>query len=94
MATVYPFATDGYFAKQRGVRNALRDQANEIEARAKGLRAQHYVTGAAKIEHTRGALDHFVSLVDKAALSIEFGHMSGNTYVEGLHIIGRAAKSG
>lgn len=79
------------------VRAAVLDLAHTISARAETLLSQHNRTGRARIEVTRGGTDAFVSLVDSAALSIEYGHFTRRgtdahvTYVPGLFIITRAA---
>lgn len=78
------------------VRGAVRAEARAIAARARSLLAAHTKTGTAEIEISYGTTDAFVSLVDKAALSIEYGHFvtsrdGSTTYVEGLYIITRAA---
>lgn len=96
VAVIYPFATNEWFAKRRVVRRALRQEANEIESRAKARLAAHRHPGddsRAIITHTRGDLDHFINLVDPAALSIEFGHFTkdGSSFVEGLFIVLGAA---
>lgn len=76
-----------------GVRNAVYDVAKEIGVIAEGRLAPHRKTGAAHISVSRGSVDSFVSLVDEAALSIEFGHYLGRselgtkrTFIRGLHL--------
>ena len=80
------------------VRAAVRAAAREIGARAEGNLAQHRHSGDAEIEVTYGRTDGHVSLVDEAAMSIEFGHFTDNgetdatvTYVPGLRILRDAA---
>lgn len=92
MAEVYP-GTERVIAHLDVVRAAVLDAAREIGARADTLLAAHHNTGDATIEVTRGDTDAFVSLVDDAALSIEYGHFTpdGVTYVSGLYVITRAA---
>jgi hypothetical protein len=75
------------------VNNAVRGVAQEISIIAEGRLAPHRKTGAAHIEVSHGKVDSYVSLVDKAALSIEFGHYMGReslgttrTFVRGLHL--------
>jgi hypothetical protein len=77
----------------RGVRDAVHDHAKEIGRIAEGRLAPHRKTGSARIEVSRGTVDSFVSLVDEAALSIEFGHYLGSEsrgldrhFVRGLHL--------
>jgi|SRR5690242_1769841 len=76
-----------------GVRGAVYDVGKEIGQIAEGRLAPHRKTGAARIEVSRGTVDTFVSLVDEAALSIEFGHYLGSQsrglnrqFVRGLHL--------
>lgn len=76
-----------------GVRGAVYDVGKEIGQIAEGRLAPHRKTGAAHIEVSRGTVDTFVSLVDEAALSIEFGHYLGSQsrglnrqFVRGLHL--------
>ncbi|MGH3760254.1 DUF5403 family protein [Actinophytocola sp.] len=81
-----------------GVRDAVGEAADEIAARARANLAQHRDSGDATIEVIRGRTDAHVSLVDEAALSIEYGHFTDNgetdaqvTYVPGLRILRDAA---
>lgn len=76
-----------------GVKGAVYSHAVEIQGKAENLRAQHYVTGNATIEISQGDTDAYVSLVDEAAVSIEFGHINARTgkYTPGTYIITRAA---
>lgn len=76
-----------------GVRTAVYDQGKEIGTIAEGRLAPHRKTGSAHIEVSRGSTDTIVSLVDRAALSIEFGHYVGSVehgvarhFVRGLHL--------
>jgi hypothetical protein len=76
-----------------GVRAAVYDVAKEIGQIAEMRLAPHRKTGAAHIEVSRGTTDAFASLVDEAALSIEFGHYLGRQelgtsrqFVQGLHL--------
>lgn len=64
-------------ARLKGVRGAVRDRAQILAARARGLLAQHRATGTAKIQVSSGRVDSFVSLVDPAAISIEWGREAG-----------------
>lgn len=76
-----------------GVAAAVADAARPIAARARASLAEHRHTGASKIEVSHSRIDTLISLVDPAALSIEFGHTdkrSGRP-VEGLYILTRAA---
>jgi hypothetical protein len=81
-----------------GVRAAVRAAARGIGTRAEANLAQHRHDGDAEIEVTYGSTDAHVSLVDEAALSIEFGHFTDDgeidanvTYVPGLRILRDAA---
>ena len=88
-------------AKDQKVQAAVRNAAQKIFRRASAYLAMHRDTGAASVELERrknlkyGHIDWFVSLVDEAALSIEFGHykkLAGGKYrrVNGLYIITQA----
>lgn len=76
-----------------GVRGAVYDHGKQIGMIAEARLAPHRKTGAAHIQVSRGTVDTFVSLVDEAALSIEFGHFLGRQelgmrrqFVRGLHL--------
>lgn len=59
-----------------GVRSAVKDGADETGEKATAILASHRYEGVSRIEVTQGTVvDSFVNLVDKAAMSIEFGHM-------------------
>lgn len=85
-------------AQDEKVQKAVRNAAQKIFRRASSYLSMHRDTGAAKIELERrknlkyGHIDWFVSLVDEAAMSIEFGHIlrkpNGKArLVAGLYII-------
>jgi hypothetical protein len=81
-----------------GVKDAVKDEAQEIGHRADARLAAHRYSGAADVNVTSGGVDSFVNLEDPAALSIEFGHwVKGKyetetpKYVPGLYIITGAA---
>lgn len=80
------------------VREAVTDAAERIGRSARRRLAQHRSEGHSRIEvnHTaprpHGALDAEVVLVDRNALSIEFGHHTkSGKFVPGLNIIRGAA---
>lgn len=80
-------------SRQKGVKRAVLKEARTIGGIANGRLAGHRNTGAAKIEVSQGDVDAFASLVDRAALSIEFGHYlgreelgTGRQFVRGLHL--------
>lgn len=84
-------------AKMDPVQDKLRGQAHDIKALAEALLAMHRKTGEHRIEvgHEKskefGHIDWYVSLVGRAAASVEFGHRADNgRWVEGLYIITRA----
>lgn len=68
-------------------------------SKARALAAAHKNTGkfaasitTERIKGKRGVTDRAVSATDPAALHIELGHTAKNgRWVEGLHILGRAA---
>jgi len=72
---------------------AVADEADDIGRIAQERLNEHRETGAAKIEVTHGDVDSLVSLVDKAALSIELGHHTPDKkkFVNGLYIVSGAA---
>jgi uncharacterized protein DUF5403 len=83
------------------VKAAVRDRANRVAAAARSNLAAHRAEGVARIEVSRGRTDAVVSLVDVAALSIEFGRHAytndnGQTVgpMQGLYIMTRAARQG
>lgn len=94
MAVVYPH-TDGLIAHLPAVRAVVRAEAQTRAALARALLAAHRVSGRARIEVSRGRTDMVVSLVDPAALSIEFGHTDARTgrAVAGLYIMTRVGAS-
>lgn len=87
-------------SKDLKVQAAVEKAAKKMFRRATSYLNMHRDTGAAKIELERrrnlkyGHIDWFVSLVDEAALSIEFGHYirttNGYKRVNGLYIVTQA----
>lgn len=78
---------------EKGVVGAVRGAAQELGGIVSGRLAPHRKTGHAHIEVTHGKVDAYVSLVDEAALSIEFGHYMGREelgtkrrFIPGLHL--------
>lgn len=76
-----------------GVKASVRAVADEIGVIANARLLPHRKTGAAHIEVKSGRVDSWVSLVDEAALSIEFGHYlgreelgTGRKFIQGLHL--------
>ena len=69
---IYPNC-DEIVAHLPGVIGAVYDEAKERGRMAEAILRAHYVEGASEIEVTRGVTDSWVSLVDDAAVSIEFG---------------------
>lgn len=88
-------------ARIGSVRRAVRSVRDDIKAKAEALFAPHDRPGGHEITKSDGAVDAYVSLVGPAPASVEFGHFTPigededaePTYVEGLHIMGRAARS-
>lgn len=74
-----------------GVVQAVAREGEQIAARARGRLAEHRVTGTATILVTHHVPDTIVSLVDPAAVSIEFGRNGsrGRGASRGLHVLGR-----
>ena len=78
-----------------GVQLAVNREAKQIGARASAILEGHRHPGDdthAEIEVERGDVDSYASLVDPAAMSIEYGHRDAKTGrpVQGLHILRRA----
>lgn len=76
-----------------GVKSSVRGEAKIIGEIASARLAPHRKTGAAHIDVSHGTVDAYVSLVDEAALSIEFGHYMGRQelgtkrrFIRGLHL--------
>lgn len=86
MATVYKH-TDEIVAHLPGVVNAVHKEGRKITKRAKVIRGTHFAQGEARIEGNAHGIDYLISLVDKAALSIEFGR-SEFTRDDGVRISG------
>ena len=89
---------NAYIAHLEGVVGAVYAEGGNIKGKAESLLASHRDTGAAHIELDRDDIDTLVSLVDEAALSIEYGREAGTDRtgrpkgaMAGLHILGRAA---
>ena len=79
-----------------GVQGAVYSRAQRIGGKAEAILAAHRYPPddtQAEIEVTRGDVDSYVSLVDEAAMSIEYGHRDHRSgkFVPGLYIIRRAA---
>lgn len=80
-------------SRLKPVNSEVRKVAKEIGQIAQGRLAPHTKTGRARIEVSHGKTDSLVSLVDAAALSIEFGHYLGREdlglhrkFIPGLHL--------
>jgi hypothetical protein len=83
-------------AREPGVRQAVRDQAEEIGRKAEARLSGHTHDGDSQITVTHGKTDSFVSLDDSrgqsAAMAIELGHTAPNgTYVPGLYVLASAS---
>ncbi|MFE3220242.1 DUF5403 family protein [Streptomyces antimycoticus] len=88
-------------ARMPGVKAAVRARANRIAAKACANLGEHRAEGDARIEVKRGRTDVVVSLVDVAALSIEYGRAAYTNRagrrvgpMQGLYVITRAAREG
>lgn len=91
-------ASDKAFNRQLAtlpsVRRAVRGERDEIAVRARSLFAAHDRPGGHRITTSNGAVDAHVWLEGPAPRAVEFGHFtpSGEKYVDGLHILARAAR--
>ncbi|GAU66662.1 hypothetical protein SSP35_03_03100 [Streptomyces sp. NBRC 110611] len=88
-------------ARMRSVKAAVRQRGNRIAEHARADLAAHRAEGDARIEVTHGRTDVVVSLVDVAALSIEYGRVASTNSrgrrvgpMQGLYIMTRAARGG
>lgn len=74
-----------------GVTGAVADKADEVAMSARRNLAQHRETGGARITVTRDDVDSLVSLVDPAAVTIEYGRNGsrGRGRSRGLFILSR-----
>jgi hypothetical protein len=86
-------AMNNIISRHRAVQFGVQSTAEDIAAKAEALLDMHRQEGEAEIETSYGEVDGFVSLVDEAAESIEFGHLHNKSGepVEGLYIITRAS---
>lgn len=91
-------AMNRVISHEEGVKAAVHQRAATIAGKAEAKLLRHRDTGAAKVTVTKGDVDSFVNLEDKAALSIEFGHWVRGKYethepkyVPGLYILTGAA---
>ena len=104
MATVYGRVAALQAARLAGLDPEMDRVAHETAARVHALAAAHNVTGeylaGIGVEPTpgkRGVLDRLVYVDHEAASFIEWGHMQVTRdhrpvrWVDGLHILGRAA---
>lgn len=73
MAVVVYQSCNDTVAHLSGVVAAVAAEAAEAGGRAEAILRTHFHTGASSIEVTHGDVDSWVSLVDDAAVSIEFG---------------------
>ena len=93
MAWVNP-RISSIIAHDPGVTAAVRDVRDKVAGVAEGLFAPHDRPGRHEITKQDEKVDALVSLEGPAPVAVELGHWSGTgakrTYVEGLHILGRA----
>ncbi|MGO1562614.1 MAG: DUF5403 family protein [Actinomycetaceae bacterium] len=77
-----------------GVQAAVRGERDEIARRARSLFAAHDRPGGHRITTSTSPPDASVWLEGPAPRAVEFGHFtpSGDKYVDGLHILARAAR--
>lgn len=89
---------DSIVARMKPVRAVVRLEAAEVGTRADGLFAEHNRPGGHEIKVAHGRVDSEVVMTGPAPLSVEYGHFMGDRrlgvrrFVEGLHILGRAAR--
>ena len=86
-------------AHSSAVRRVVRAERDRIKDAAETLFAPHDRPGGHKITTSNGIVDAYVSLEGPAAAALEFGHFTvpdkkGEVrFVEGLHVMGKAARS-
>ena len=88
-------SVEAYLARLPGVQAAVSDVQDRIYRRARANFASHDRPGGHRIKNGRpNRYDRAVYLVGPAPASVEFGHftVSGDGYVEGLHVLGRASR--
>jgi hypothetical protein len=96
-------AVNAYIAHMAGVKGAVHAEGRQIESRADALFASHNRPGRHEIVGEKQDTDYIVSLEGPAAVSVEYGREGftqtrddGSTRdigpMEGLHILGKAAK--
>lgn len=90
-----------HLAVEPTVQQTLTAVALRILKNAEALLAMHRDDGDHKIEYERlknrefGHIDHYVSMVGPAPVSVEFGHRAKNgRWVQGLYIITRSTFGG
>lgn len=90
-----------HLAQEPKVQQTLKAASIRILMRAEALLAMHRDEGDHQVEYERiktnkfGHIDHYVSLIGPAAVSVEFGHVTQNgRWVQGLYIITRASFGG
>ena len=83
---------------EEGVEASVYEEAVAIGARAEArLNAAKNRTGASQIKVEKGRVDSYVTLVDPAAMHIEFGHWltyygeETGRYIPGLYVLHGAA---
>jgi hypothetical protein len=88
-------------ARLPSVRAAVRERGNRVARAARANLREHRAEGDARIEVARGRIDVVVSLVDVAALSIEWGRDAYTNSrgrrigpMQGLYVMTRAAREG
>ena len=94
--------TRARLARLPGVQAAVKKNGDLVEERAKTLFAQHDRPGGHRIGSRKRGTDRLVFLSGPAPMSVEYGHFTRApanpaddwtpTRVEGLHIMGRAAR--
>lgn len=89
-------------AMMPSVQAAVKANGDAVEGRAKALFAAHDRPGGHRIRSRKRGPDRLVYMSGPAPLSVEYGHFTATpaspdadwspTYVEGLHIMGKAAR--
>jgi hypothetical protein len=72
-------------AHMRGVKKRVHDHGRQVQAVARVRLAEHRAEGVSRVEGQAQDTDYIVSLIDDAALSIEFGR-EGFTRADGVYV--------
>ncbi len=90
---------ESQLAHSASIQAIIRAKRDEIKAVADALFAPHNRPGGHEIETSDGVVDAYLEMTGPDPMSVEYGHFTppnkeGDvTYVEGLHVMSRAARA-